>query len=140
MDLHRADIRYRRQALLALIASLVLGLMGLYWLHTWLGRMGAGGLLFGEDRLGLWLLTCAISGLLILTCLVAGIGLLRLARRIGEGQRYPPADMRTARDVPIRRGEAALRMASTARLTAWFLLGLAVLLAGWGGWMLYLLG
>ena len=139
MEMHRADARYRRQVLLALGASLLLGLAGLYWLNRWLAELIARGPMLSEDHLGLWLFTATTTGLLARACLVAGSGLWQLAGRIQSQRRYPPEDMRTARDVPVRRDGAADTLARRARQVAGLLFAAALTVAAWGGWMLYVL-
>lgn len=139
MEIHHADRRYRNRALLVLAACLVAGAVGLVWLNNWLAKLGASGLMNGEERLGLWLFTGSISLVLLLTCAGAALALLRLASRIAASERYPPDGMQTARDVPVKRGAEARRMASIIRRSAWFLVCLALVLAAWGGWMLYVL-
>jgi hypothetical protein len=137
VEIHRADRRYRNRALLVLVACLLGGGVGLVWLNGWLARLGSGGLMDGEEHLGLWLFTGSISLVLLLTCVGAALALLRLASRIAATERFPPDGMQTARDVPVKRGEEALRMAATIRRCAWFLVFLAAVLAAWGGWMLF---
>lgn len=139
MEMHRADVRYRRQVLLALGASLLLGLAGLYWLNRWLADLIARGPMLSEDHLGLWLFTATITALLVLACVVAGTGLWRLAIRVQSQRRYPPDDMRTALDVPVRRDAAASALARRARQVAGLLFAAALAVAIWGGWMLYVL-
>jgi len=140
MEIHRADRRYRNLVAAVLAGCLLAGAAGLAWLHSWLAGLGPGAWMFGEERLGLTLFVGALSAMLVLSCVVGAVALSRLAGRIRQEQRYPPTDMRTARDVEVLRGEKAQAMAARLRIAAAMLILLALLLGGWGAWMLYALG
>jgi hypothetical protein len=124
-DLHHADPTLRRHARWLPLAVLGVGLIGLWLLHAWLQRLQ-------DDPTAIEALMLAFLGLgavLATAALALGWHLWRIAGQITTEDRYPPSMMRTLRDVPLRRGEAARRAARVLRTGAVLagLVGLGVL-------------
>ena len=129
--IHRADPLARRTAFVGVLTSVALGALLLWWLRGWLDAlpMHAPGSL---DAL-LWsvfaatLLVCAV-------CLAAAAMLWRIAGTTVEEQRFPPAGLRTVRDVPVRRGPASRRIAQACRIAAALVVLLAFGVLAWTAW------
>ena len=134
VEMHRADPRLRRLASLLLPGILLLGGLGVWVLHSWLEQRT--GSLAGND--GLILLAAGLVSLLATVSFSIGVALWLEARRIQREDRFPPSDMRTLRDVPIRHGPQALRYARYmfAAAVVAGLGGIAIL--AWGYWLLRL--
>lgn len=120
-ELHRADPALRRLAAWLLPLLTAAGVVALLALQHWLARGAPGGL---AATTGLRVAFLGIALLSVMLCLGIAALLRRLALRVRAASRYPPADMRTLRDVPVREGAAARRIAG--RLDA--LAGVALLL------------
>jgi hypothetical protein len=108
VEMHRADPRFRRTAPLVLLGVLLLGGVALWALQRWLDSHTRVGLA-GYD--GLVLLAIGVVALLVAVSLGIAISLWLEARRIQREDRFPPSDMRTLRDVPVRHGAQAQRCA-----------------------------
>lgn len=134
--IHRADPAYRRNALLLLGGSIVLGTVLLVWLRGWLEALYRdGGAALGLDVLpGLRLIFVALALSLILPLLALAAWLRREGERVQAGDRYPVAGSRTLRDIPVRTGEQAEAMALRHRRLARACLLLAFGLALWAIW------
>jgi len=134
IEIHRADPRLRRQALLGLLVAVAGGGLLLWWLQGWLARLAPG----HPETLGtlLWsavgasFLTCAVS-------LAAATMLWRIASATTAEGRFPPTRLSTLRDVPVRRGEAARRSAGACRALALTIATAGVAAVAWLLWGLY---
>lgn len=131
VEMHRADPGLRRLAALLLFGILLLGGLGLWALHDWLDAHTRGGL---ADYDGLLLLAAGLVAVLATVSFSIAVALWLEARRIQREDRFPPSDMRTLRDVPIRHGALALRYARYmfAGAIVAGLGGIAILLWGYG--------
>lgn len=108
VEVHRADPRLRRNASLLLFGVLLLGGLSVWALRTWLEvRIGPG----LADYDALLMLSAGLIALLATVSFGIAMALWLEARRIQSEDRFPPSDMRTLRDVPIRHGAQALRYA-----------------------------
>ena len=115
-----------------LVVVALFGLGAVAWLHHWLGGVrGAGDELQQLGR--------ALGGLslaLALVSLAFGIWLYRLALATRAERRWPPSSMRTSADVRIRYLTSADALVTQMKAGAFGLALIAVLLAGWGIWLL----
>lgn len=134
--IHRADPAYRRNALLLLAGSIVLGAVLLVWLRGWLdGLYRDGGAALGLEVLpGLRLIFVALASSLILPLLALAAWLRREGDRIRAGDRYPVAGSRTLRDIPVRTGAGAEMMAGRCGKLALACLLLSAAVASWAAW------
>lgn len=134
--IHRADPAYRRNALLLLGGSIVLGTVLLVWLRGWLEALYRdGGAALGLDVLpGLRLIFVALALSLILPLLALAAWLRREGERVQAGDRYPVAGSRTLRDIPVRTGAAAATMVLRCRRLTLVCLLLSVAVASWAAW------
>ena len=127
-ELHRADPALRRLAtwLLPLLAAA--GTAALLMLQHWLMRAASGG---WATNTGLRVAFLGIALISVMLCLGIAALLHRLAVRVREASRYPPADMRTLRDVTVRDGDAARRVAGRLQGVAGTALLLALAVSIW---------
>lgn len=134
--IHRADPAYRRNALLLLGGSIVLGAVLLVWLRGWLEALYRdGGAALGLDVLpGLRLVFVALAVSLILPLLALAAWLRREGERIQAGDRYPVAGSRSLRDIPVRTGAAAATVALRCLRLAQACLLLSAAVASWAAW------
>lgn len=137
VEIHRADARFRRTAPLVLLGVMLVGGAALWALQRWLDSSTRVGLA-GYD--GLLLLAIGLIALLVAVSLGIAISLWLEARRIQREDRFPPSDMRTLRDVPIRHGAQARRYArylfAAAVIAALAAFGILL----WGYWLMRLVG
>ena len=106
VEVHHADPRFRRIASFVLVGVLLLGGLALWALRDWLdARAGV------ADYEGLLMLSAGLVVVLAAVSFGIAVALWLEARRIRREDRFPPSDMRTLRDVPIRHGALALRYA-----------------------------
>jgi hypothetical protein len=137
-EYHKADPAYRRRMLIVLVATLVLGAIGLVYLHLWLERMGARmsqGDLFGFEH--------SLHQVLGVLCILLGLAgatfavwLFRLAAATHAERRWPPSHMRTSADVRIRYLTSADSLVSQMKGGAIGLTLIVLCLLAWGGWLL----
>ena len=131
IDIHRADPHARRLAAIGLAAALLGGALLLWWLQSWLTRLAPG------DPSALDVLLWSTAGVTLLTAAVgfAAAGLLwQIGSRSLAEARFPPATLRTVRDVPIRRGDAARRSARACQAGA---VAVALLATGVLAWLVW---
>jgi hypothetical protein len=111
MEIHRADLAYRRRSLWLLAALLAACAIGLWLLHGWLQAVQAHALASAPQQARRWL-GGAIAAMLIVAALPSalwGRSLRRLGRAAREEGRFPPRAWKTYRDVRVLREQAALR-------------------------------
>lgn len=116
-----ADPKARRQVLIALTISIVVGLIALKLLHSYLNGLLV---LVGEDE------EAATTQAVRLISILAALGALsflgmgwwfwRLARRIRRSDQYPPPGAKVLRDTPLLTGPRAWTVATKAKLAAFF--------------------
>ncbi|MGO1072639.1 hypothetical protein [Lysobacter sp. CA199] len=109
MDIHRADLAYRRRSLRLLLALLCLCAVGLWQLHEWLQIVQARASGGDAAQARRWL-RWAIAGLLaspVVPLLLWGRSLRRLGSAARQEQRFPPRAWKTYRDVRVLRDRAA---------------------------------
>lgn len=124
MEIHRADLAYRRRSLWLLLAIAAGCALGLWQLHGWLQGVqahiaaGASGAVDSAEARR-WLQR-ALAGLALAPVAplwLWGRGLRRLGRAALEQRRFPPREWKTYRDVRVLRDAAAEAWARrTARL------------------------
>ncbi|ROU05807.1 hypothetical protein [Lysobacter enzymogenes] len=119
MEIHRADLAYRRRSLWLLLAIAAGCALALWQLHGWLQSVQAHVAIADASQARRWLRR-ALAGLVLAPTAplwLWGRGLRRLGRAAGEQRRFPPRDWKTYRDVRVLRGDAADAWARrTARL------------------------
>lgn len=126
MTVVRADPALRRRLVVGgavILASILAGLLGVdLWRQSLidLGRESPAAAAAQAER-GLRLATIGIGAL----ALVGALRLYRLARRVREERRWPPAGMRVVRDTRVVAGDAARRLGLLGLVMA----GVLVLLA-----------
>ena len=133
-EYHKADPGYRRRMQAVLALSVVFGLALLAFLHLWLGRIAHASAEDAQRALHQGL--GALSLLLGLAALVFAAWLFRLAAATRAERRWPPSGMRTSADVRIRYLTSADSMVVQMKAGAVALGLLALVLLGYGGWLL----
>ena len=137
-DIQRGDARLRRTSIFVIVFASVVAIACVFSFQRWMAEHAASASTADLiAQLRRWIgIALTASGLCLLV--LAGSA-ARLARRIGEQQRWPVADARVLRDTPIRRGAAALRIAKGLNALAVVLIALAI---GTGvlSWRLFVAG
>lgn len=109
MEIHRADLAYRRRSLWLLSTIVCVCVVGLWQLHDWLRIVQTQIALADPAQARHWL-RWAIAGLLfapVIPLLLWGRSLRRLGRTALEENRFPPRTWKTYRDVRVLRDRAA---------------------------------
>jgi hypothetical protein len=129
-----ADRKLRRNIAVVLLALLLVGGAGLYWLDAlrasmeeWARNDPEGAI----DRLKVILqILFIVMGVIPVT---AGALLMHIARRVLKNRQYPPPDMRVVVDTAVIRGEQARRVAllGLALSTLLIVAGALVPVVGW---------
>lgn len=115
-EMHRADPKFRHAAPWWLLATIVAGSAGIWALHLWLQAPST---VSSFDALqGMMMVAAGLVVLLATVSLGLAHALWREATRIRQEDRFPPSDMRTLRDVAVRHGAAARRIAGGMRIGA----------------------
>lgn len=110
MEIHRADLAYRRRSLWLLLALVCACAAGLWLLQDGL-RIVQAQVRGGDAEQGRRWLRAAIAGLglaPVAPLLLWGRSLRRLGRAAREDRRFPPRAWKTYRDVRVLRERAAL--------------------------------
>jgi hypothetical protein len=125
-ELHRADPTLRRLAHWLPGAIVLAAGLGLWLLLGWIGSLDGR----PDTRDALLLTFLGLAVVLSTAALSLGWLLWRAAASVDAEQRYPPSDMRTLRDVPLRHGPEAMRIARLLRVAAVLaaMLGVGVLI------------
>lgn len=128
-ELHRADPNIRRWATPVFVVVALLGGIAVWALDAWLDARAV-------DAAGFDAMLLVAAGVVAVLATVAfglALALWQEAQRIRREDRFPASDMRTLRDVPVRHGVEARRMARSmvagAALAA--LTGAGILAWGW---------
>ena len=108
----------------------------LWQLQHWLDSLGSQ--LDGRDpqsvRYWVRMLLSGLGVAMAVPAIGLSVNLRRLARAAMSEERFPPADLKTLRDVRVLRGPAARAWASRVRMASGAALALAGLLLGWAAW------
>lgn len=114
-EIQRADTRLRRMTVLVLALAVPAAAAFLFFAQRWLVERAIASSIEGlVMQMRQWI---GITVMLIAACLlVLAIHALRRARAAAAGQRWPIDGVRVLRDTPVRRGEAALRVARLLKL------------------------
>lgn len=118
MEIHPADLAYRRRSLRIMLAIALLCGLGLWQLNGWLGevlpRLAEGG---DPDYTRRWLrgLLVGLALVPVVPLWLLGRSLRRLATAAQAEQRFPPREWRTLRDVRVLRGPTAASWISRVR-------------------------
>lgn len=109
MDIHRADLAYRRRSLALLGALAVMCGLGLWQWRDWLLAVQAQALAgpAAQARHGLGLAIAAMLAAPVPPLALWGRSLCRLGRAATAQGRFPPREWKTYRDVRVLRGEIA---------------------------------
>ena len=135
-DIARADPRFRRQALLLLLASAALGAAGIRWGLPWLE---VARLTQPRMQRTICLTFAAVIVTLALLVVTSGRRLARLGRRTAELQQFPPPEMKLLRDVRRATGPRAVLIGRAYVLIGRTVLVLALVLLVLGGYMVAVL-
>ena len=113
LQIHKADPRARRNAILIVIAASVVGAVALHvmgessgWLQAWAER--------DPQRAAKVLFALGFSGPL----LGLAVWVERFAGKVKRAGRYPPPEARLTRDMRIRTGDSALAIVRLHRVLA----------------------
>ncbi|RDZ28461.1 hypothetical protein [Lysobacter silvisoli] len=119
IEIHPADLAYRRRSLRIIAAIAVLSALALWQLDGWLAQV-VQQLASDADaqRTRRWLrgLLSALALLPTVPLWLLGRSLGRLAAAAQAKRRFPPQHWRTLRDVRVLRGPVALRWIARVRL------------------------
>lgn len=109
MEIHRADLAYRRRSLWLMAALLAACAIGLWLLHDWLQTVQAHAVASAPEDARRWLRGAIVAMLTTAAVPSAlwGRSLRRLGRAAREEGRFPPRAWKTYRDVRILREQAA---------------------------------
>ena len=130
VEVHRADPKFRRLAPLWLLGTAILGGLAVWGLHQWLqARLARAA---GSEVDGLLIVMGGVVVVLATVSLGLAHSLWQEAARIRREDRFPPSDMRTLRDVPVRHGLEARRAAVWMRWGAMFAAAGGVGILVWG--------
>src|SRR5687768_5539488 len=110
MEIHYADRAYRTRSLWLLAAIVVMCALLLWQLQAWLDSLTSH--LGGSDprvvRHWVRLLLVSLGVALAVPAIALSVSLRRLARAAASEARFPPAALKTLRDVRVLRGPAAV--------------------------------
>ena len=136
MEIHHADKAYRTRSLWLLVAIVLMCAVLLWQLQAWLGSLTSQ--LQGSDprvvREWVRLLLVGLGFALAMPAIGLSVALRRLAAAARSEERFPPAALKTLRDVRILRGPAAQAWARRVLNASHGALVLAAVLLGWAGW------
>ena len=107
MEMQRADPKLRRALALAIVAALLAGGFGWWWLQHWLDGLAGLPVAAAKGRL-----LVALAGCLALLCVsivALSIYFWRLGGQVVAQGQFPLPGARVVRDVRMVRGEAARR-------------------------------
>ncbi|HEV8693248.1 MAG TPA: hypothetical protein VGQ93_03530 [Lysobacter sp.] len=136
MEIHHADKAYRKRSLW-LLAGIVLMCGVLLWqLQAWLGHLTAQLGAQDPDTVRRWvrLLLAGLGFALAIPAIGLGITLRQVALASRLQGRFPPAQLKTLRDVRVLRDAAALAWARRVETAGTAALVLAGLFIGWSLW------
>lgn len=132
MEIQRADLAYRRRVMRTLIAVAILLCVVMLALQFWLRYISAH-MEVMQLVLAVRLMLCGCIALIAICLAVLGSHLLVRGNLIVRGRRFPPRDVRSVRDTPVREGDAAVRIGRTSQTLGLLFLAFALLVAvcGW---------
>lgn len=136
-EFHRADPVYRRQMLVFLALTVVVGVLGLVALQWWLRKLGASATAGDLTVYQSWLNRLLAGLCLLLGVSAAGFAqwLYRMGNASKQERRWPPSSMRTSSDVRIRYLTSADSLVTQIQATAAALSVLALVLGVWAIWL-----
>jgi hypothetical protein len=137
-EFHHADPAYRKQMMMGLVLSVVVGAIFLFALQRWLGHLSATVGATDPFRMLVWLQRI-LAGLCLLLAAAGGgfaLWIYRAAKQTRLERRWPPNAMRTARDVRIRYLTSADALVSQLMALALGLTLFSVLVAAFALWLL----
>jgi hypothetical protein len=130
VEVHRADPKFRRLAPWVLVGTVIVGSIAIWALRLWLkSRLETAA---GIEVDGIFMLAAGLVVVLATISLGLAFSLWQEAARIRSEDRFPPSDMRTLRDVPIRHGDDARRVAGWMRAGAVLALASGLGIVFWG--------
>lgn len=130
VEVHRADPKIRRLAPMWLIGTIAVGAAAVWALHVWLKSRPTSAAEIEVD--GLMYAMVGLVALLATVSLGLAYALWQEAARIRREDRFPPSDMRTVRDVPVRHGLPARQAALWMRCGAVLSAGAGLGILAWG--------
>ena len=131
-EIIRADQRLRRVTAIVLVLAVLAAIALVLALNEWMSHLAA---TLPTERLIVeirrWIGFSMIASAMCLL-LLAGYA-ARLARRTAKERRWPLGDARVLRDTPLRRDQAALRIAQLLDIVAFVLVlfGVATAMLSW---------
>lgn len=135
--IHRADRGFRLRMLALLASCLLIALLAAWLLPGWLDALRSDNL--DRDPLELQQMLriafTAVAVLMIAPMLLMARLALAWAERIRSADRFPTADMKTIRDVVVRSGVPAQRIAGRHRAAGVTLVWFCVGLMAWVAWI-----
>jgi len=136
VEIHHADKAYRTRSLWLLAAIVVMCAVLLWQLQSWLDSLATQ--LDGRDprtvREWVRLLLAGLGFALAIPAIGLSVSLRRLAQAARGEQRFPPAGLKTMRDVRVLRGPAALSWSRRVQAGSSAAMVLAVLFLAWAAW------
>jgi hypothetical protein len=129
-----ADPKLRRNVAVVLLALLLVGGIGLYWLDALRTSMEEWARNDPEGAIGRLKVTMQVLFVMMgVIPVTAGALLMHIARRVLKNRRYPPPDMRVVVDTAVIRGERARRVALVGVVLSTLLIvaGALVPVLGW---------
>lgn len=136
-EFHHADPAYRKQMVVCLVASIVVGVLLLFALQQWLGHLAT---TFGgdPDQMRAWLQRIFVGVCLLLAATGFGFAayIHRVAKQTRQERRWPPIGMRTTRAVRIRYLTSADALVSQLMLSAAALAITSLIVLGYALWLL----
>ena len=134
MELHRADSKLRRVLALALVAAVLVGALGWWWLQAWLASLASLPVAAAKARLLVALAWCL--GLLCLSVLSLSIYFWRLGAQVVAQGQFPLPGARVVKDLRLVRGEQARRYGRGLQFFAMALLVACMIgaLLAWRAW------
>jgi len=137
-EFHHADPAYRKQMMIWLVLSVVVGAIFLFALQQWLSHLFATVGASDPYRMMIWLQRILAGLCLLLAAAGAGFALwiYRIAKLTRLERRWPPSGMRTARDVRIRYLTSADALVSQLMAVAIGLTLFSVAVALFAAWLM----
>ena len=139
-EIHRADPDYRRQMIVWLLVTVGAGGIMLFALVHWLGELRSQPGMDNPEQVAVWLQRLMAGLGLLLAAGSAGLAhwLYRTAESTSREKRWPPKDLQTTSDMPVRYLSSAEAKARHLRLGSRVFTVLAIAMTVWASWLMAL--